>query len=890
MAVVGTKVTAANYNTIQGKIQSVLGIGDGAQVGYGRTLASSAKSSGDVIAAQDMQNLYTDLITARTHQTNPVTWTNADGLAAPVANENVGTSAADVGNETPLTIFSLVASTEYMIVDVGNSNFTLIGASANEAGIKFTATGPGSGTGIAKLSPTSVNAEEDLAEGYLDFEAAATEIVTDVALSDPTNFSVTTKLTDTRTSQWGGGDYATPGTKITHEAEVTWPTADDRRYYFNTGGVITFDADMIGAVTANSKNDNWNTILANMGTITFGNSATSSDGSSPGTGSAIGNYYASWGLTSVSNQVTLFTKNGSGLYADIKYQITAWEEAAGNASTPSTLRFRIELQDNDFRTGGQYSSIDEYVTNDITSNVSVRHDTILNIPSPSFTTITSLNGGAATQTSASLTRNPTGQTINEGDDVTFTLQVSPVANGALIGYTLSGAGITVGDFDNSQGMGGQFTMNAGQGSVTITAREDTFTEGTETLTLTVPDFGISSSIIINDSSTTPTGQPPPPTTTYDLVGPATIDEGTNNTYYISTTNFTGTLYWTINATTNDFTAISGSVAITSNSGSFTLSTIADTSTEGNETYLINLRTGSISGLEVDTLGITVNDTSLDPVSTYTGDTPVVPNISVSAFSYQFNGAPTYANGYYKFHNDFSITKLSSNQTTIVGDWLPDRAQGEVGGDYEIFVTAGTPTVYSTYGSTPVITRAGASTGTWLPISSSLAGFNITSYTATTGNQVVNITDTVQIRKILEPSKTDSGSVFFAAMHNDLGGLICLTNEMIVQEYNKGFVRVYDIEIGDLILGSDGYTEVLDTIKDHPREGYWVLDGWLEITNDHPVLTDAGWIRAEDYTGNKEYKQVLTDTVYIETADEAIKIFDASTNISMLVSGQYKEQS
>lgn len=886
MAVVGTKVTAANYNTIQGKIQSVLGIGDGAQVGYGRTLASSAKSSGDVIAAQDMQNLYTDLITARTHQTNPVTWTNADGLASPDASETVGTSAADIGNETPLTIFSLVASTEYMIVDVGNSNFTLIGASANQAGIKFTATGPGTGTGIAKLSPTSVNAEEDTAEGYLDFEAAATEIVTDVALSDPTNFSVTTKLTDTRTSQWGGGDYASPGTKITHEAEVTWPTADDRRYYFNTGGVITFDADMIGAVTAGSKNDNWNTILANMGTITFGNSTTSSDGSSPGTGSAIGNYYASWGLTSVSNQVTLFTKNGSGLYADIKYQITAWEEAAGNASTPSTLRFRIELQDNDFSTG---TGVDEYVTNDITSNVSVRHDTILNIPSPSFTTITSLNGGAATQTSASLTRNPTGQTINEGDDVTFTLQVSPVANGALIDYTLSGAGITVGDFDNSQGMGGQFTMNAGQGSVTITAREDTFTEGTETLTLTVPDFGISSSIIINDSSTTPTGQPPPPTTTYDLQGPATIDEGTNNTYYISTTNFTGTLYWTINATTNDFTAISGSVAITSNSGSFTLSTIADTSTEGNETYLINLRTDSISGLEVDTLGITVNDTSLDPVSTYTGDTPVVPNMSVGGFGYAINGGQSSANGNYIFLNDFRVTKLNNNAIQVVGDWLPNRAQGETASEYEIFITPGTTNVFNTYGATPVITRSGAATGTWLPLSTTRSQ-SITSSVANSADHVVTITDTVQVRKILQPSKTDSGTAFFTLTHTDLGGVICLTNEMIVQEYNKGFVRVYDIEIGDLILGSDGYTEVLDTIKDHPREGYWVLDGWLEITNDHPVLTDAGWIRAEDYTGNKEYKQVLTDTVYIETADEAIKIFDASTNISMLVSGQYKEQS
>ena len=886
MAVVGTNVTASNYNTIQSKIDDVLGAGDGAQNGYGRTLSSSAKTSGDTIAAQDMLDLYTDLIKARTHQTNPVTWTNADGLAAPVASENVGISAADVGNETPLTIFSLVASIEYMIVDVGDSNFTLIGASANEVGIKFVATGPGTGTGIAKLSPTSINAEEDLAEGYLDFEAAADEIVTDHDLSDATNFSVTTKLTDTRTTQWGGGDYASPGTKITHEAEVTWVNADERRYFFNTGGSIIINADLIGAVTANSKNDNWNTILENMGTIIFSKSATTSNGSSPGTGSNIGNYYASWSLTSVSNQATLFTKNGSGLYADIKYQITAWEEAAGNASTPSTLRFRIEFQDNDFSDG---TNVDEYVTNDITSTISVAHDTILNIPAPSFTTITTLDDAAGSQTSASLTRNPTGQTLNEGDDVTFTLQVSPVADGTLINYTLSGAGITVGDFDNGQGMGGQFDMQSGTGSVTITIREDTFTEGSETLTCSVPDFGISSSIIINDSSTTPIGQPPPPVTTYDLVGPASLNEGASATYYVSTTNFSGSaLYWTINGTTADFTATSGSIPITSNAGQFSLTTLADSLTEGDETYLINLRVDSTSGLEVDTLGITVNDTSTTPAAPYTGDVPVVPSLNIFDQASNFNSGSSTVFLNFRFLTDFSITinNIQGNNTSA-GDWLPNRTQGETAAEYEIFITAGTMT--TTGSPTPVLNRGGSTTGTWLPLSSNRTQTISVSVTSSQ-SQTFQLVDNVQIRKISDTAKTDSGNMTFAGSFIDLGGLICLTNEMIVQEYNKGFVKVYEIETGDLILGADGYTKVLDITKDHPREGYWILDSWLEITNDHPVLTDDGWIRAEDYTGNKEYKQIPTNTVYIETADEAFKVFDTSTNVSMLVSGQYKEQS
>jgi len=393
MAVIGTNVTAANYNTIQGKIQDVLGVGDGAQNGYGRALASSTKSSGDIIAAQDMADLYTDLFKTRKHQANPVTWTNADGLESIIEGDDVGAAAADIGDETPINIESLVNGVEYQILSIGTSDFTLINASANEVGIKFVAQSVqnGSGDGQAKLAPTSANAEEDLAGGYLDFESAADEIVANINVHDPDNFSTTAKSTSTRTSNWGGEDPAAPGAKITHEVEITWTNADQRRYFFNAGGELKFDASLAGGVVANSKNDFWRSILDTMGTITFGKNSTVANGSSPGTGSpTIGNYYADWNLTSSSQRVILFTKNGSGIYADIKYQIEAWQTAAGSASTPSTMRFRIELQDNDFASGGTYSSIDEYVTNDITSTVSERVDSILGIPSPTATTITTL--------------------------------------------------------------------------------------------------------------------------------------------------------------------------------------------------------------------------------------------------------------------------------------------------------------------------------------------------------------------------------------------------------------------------------------------------------------------------------------------------------------------
>ena len=655
MAVVGTNVTAANYNTIQSKIDDVLGAGDGAQNGYGRTLTSSAKTSGDTIAAQDMLDLYTDLVKARTHQTNPVTWTNA--VEPPDADENVGASAADVGNDTPIDITALTFGIEYQILSTdldpnNTSDFTLIGASANEVGIKFTATGPGTGSGQAKLSPTSANAEEDLAEGYLDFEAAADEIVADINVHDATNFSITTKLSDTRTSQWGGGDYAQPGTKITHEAEITWSNADERRYFFNTGGQIQFNADLIGAVTANSKDDNWNTILANMGTISFGKNAVTSNGSSPGTSASFGNYYASWGLTSSSNQVTIFTKNGSGLYADIKYQITAWEEAAGNASTPSTLRFRIEFQDNDFSSGP--TDVDEYVTNDITSNVSVRHDTVLSIPSPTFTTITSLDDGAATQTSASLSKNPNGP-INEGQNVTFTLQVNPVANGTLIDYTLGGLGISVGDFANSQGMGGQFNMQNGTGSVTITLANDEFTDGAETLTLTVPAFGLTSSIGINDTSVEPL--PPPAVASYSISGPSSISEGSSGTYTVSITDAPDGTYFYSVVNAGVMTSDAGNFTVTGGNGTFALTAANDAVVGDNETISVSLRQGSSSGTILANTSTSIVDTTVPPTSYnfYAMEYYPVRDLSTPGNGGEFTYAP--------YARDISKTQVTSSNSS-----------------------------------------------------------------------------------------------------------------------------------------------------------------------------------------------------------------------------------
>jgi len=124
--------------------------------------------------------------------------------------------------------------------------------------------------------------------------------------------------------------------------------------------------------------------------------------------------------------------------------------------------------------------------------------------------------------------------------------------------------------------------------------------------------GTTSSLTQTNSATC--GYVPPPT--YSVAAAVgNIDEGSNLTINATTTNVADgtTLYWTINHVTTsdaDFSAVSGSFTITSNTGSFTVTPTTDFINEGPETFTVSIRTVSVSGTIVATTSsVTVNDTS-----------------------------------------------------------------------------------------------------------------------------------------------------------------------------------------------------------------------------------------------------------------------------------------
>ena len=135
--------------------------------------------------------------------------------------------------------------------------------------------------------------------------------------------------------------------------------------------------------------------------------------------------------------------------------------------------------------------------------------------------------------------------------------------------------------------------------------------------------------------------------TYSITPNTTsINEGSTVTFTIVTTGIiNGTiLYWTNNGTSSaaDFTdsVNSGSFTVTDGLAAITTTITKtltnDTTTEGSETAIINLRTGSTSGSIVATAStVTINDTSLTPAYAVdfngTNQYLLVPSTAVSNF-------------------------------------------------------------------------------------------------------------------------------------------------------------------------------------------------------------------------------------------------------------------
>lgn len=237
-----------------------------------------------------------------------------------------------------------------------------------------------------------------------------------------------------------------------------------------------------------------------------------------------------------------------------------------------------------------------------------------------------------TVTVVSATVTPSTFTGSEGSAISFTIVGTNTTNGTYY-YTIEQASgstaIATTDF-TSASLSGSFTITSGSGSFNITPSKDLTTEGTETFSVAVrqtsitgPIIGASDEITITDVSLTPTVTP----------ASSSLDEGASLSFTAANLGIDGTYYWTINNTTTanaDFSTTSGSFTVSGSTGgiengtgTFSITTVADRTTEGAQTFTVSVRSGSISGTVIATSSsVTINDTSLTPFVNITGGTNI----------------------------------------------------------------------------------------------------------------------------------------------------------------------------------------------------------------------------------------------------------------------------
>jgi membrane protein insertase Oxa1/YidC/SpoIIIJ len=307
-------------------------------------------------------------------------------------------------------------------------------------------------------------------------------------------------------------------------------------------------------------------------------------------------------------------------------------------------------------TGG-IGSVTRTLSNDVTTEGSESFSLELRQESVSGTivaTSVSVTIGDTSQTPEySIT--PSSSSVNEGSSVTFNVATSNVADGTVLYWTTNIVSGTINTSDFSDGFAsGSVVISSGTASIVREISADFTTEGSESFQVELRIGSVSGDIVatsttvtIGDTSLTPTYSVTPNT--------SSVNEGSSVVFTVNTTNVPDgtTLYWSTNTVSgtvntsdfNDF-ATTGSFTITSNTGSVTRTLSSDTTTEGSESFQLQIRTGSISGTVVATSStVTINDTSLTPVPTYavatscfshpscnTGDRSYVVNTAYNSYS------------------------------------------------------------------------------------------------------------------------------------------------------------------------------------------------------------------------------------------------------------------
>lgn len=209
-----------------------------------------------------------------------------------------------------------------------------------------------------------------------------------------------------------------------------------------------------------------------------------------------------------------------------------------------------------------------------------------------------------------ITITPNSESVNEGNSVVFNIDATNISTGTTIYYSISGIGISSSDFTDNT-LTGIATVSFGSTVISKTVAEDynsPVIETEEFFDLSVryanssgipygPILATSPRIKILNTSLTATV----------TASPESLTEGNLVTFTISVNSNSGTLYYTIEGITGTITSadfsdglLSGSFSYNNGTAQITKTVVSDGSSEGTESFVLKVRSGSINGTVIGT--------------------------------------------------------------------------------------------------------------------------------------------------------------------------------------------------------------------------------------------------------------------------------------------------
>jgi len=212
---------------------------------------------------------------------------------------------------------------------------------------------------------------------------------------------------------------------------------------------------------------------------------------------------------------------------------------------------------------------------------------------------------------------------DEGQTITFTVTTQGVPNGTTLYYKNVGTTIAA-DFDDGLNFG-SFNINDNSGTVVKTVRNDFTSENQENIRIEIHTVSVDGPTVVTSSTVQVFDTSIP---TYSIAADVNpVAEGNKVTFTVTTQGVPDgtTLFWTNSGTTTaaDFyeNTNSGNFTVSNNRGTVSRILYYDLLTEGSQSIIFQVRTGSTSGTIVAfSVPVTVTDTSI-ATSPYYGITP-----------------------------------------------------------------------------------------------------------------------------------------------------------------------------------------------------------------------------------------------------------------------------